>query len=220
MLRAESGAMTASVVTISTQIGSGGRRIARATAEKLRFRYYDWEVISQAASEAGVSPEVLAVATTERSPGFFERMMARLAGPGTGEDVATAPASTRLSMMTSEDYRQFLEHVVRELGSRGDAVIVNHSGQALLRDFPSVLKVLVTGSQPRRAARLAQAQDISPEAALRTVEDSDRQRADYFKRVYRLDWLSMPNYDLAINTDHISIDLAVDMVTAAAREMP
>jgi cytidylate kinase len=212
--------MTASVVTFSTQIGSGGSRIARTVAEKLRFRYYDWEVISQAANEAGVSPEVLAIATSERPPGFFERMMTRLAGLGAGEDLSTAAPSPRLSMMNSDDYRQFVEHVVRELGSQGDAVIVNHSGQMILKDAPGVLKVLITGSLERRTARLAQVQDREPEAARKTIENSDLQRADYFQRVYHVDWLSMRNYDLAVNTDHVSAELAVDMAAAAARELP
>ena len=79
--------MTANIVTFSNQTGAGGHAIARAVAEKLRFRYYDWEIISQAAAEAGVSPEVLAVAESEGSPGFLERMMARLAGLGVGDRI-------------------------------------------------------------------------------------------------------------------------------------
>jgi cytidylate kinase len=211
--------MTASVVTFCTQMGTGGSRIARAVAEKLRFRYYDWEVISQAASEAGVSPEVLAVATSERSPGFFERMMAHLAGPPGGDEVSTGPAQPRPSMLTSDDYRQFLDRVVRELGSRGDAVIVNHSGQAVLHGQPGVLKVLVTGSHDRRVERLAQSQGIDKAAARKLIEDSDQQRADYYKRVHRIDWLNMSNYDLALNVDHVQADLAVDMVATTARQM-
>jgi cytidylate kinase len=211
--------MTASVITFSTQMGTGGSRIARAVAEKLRFRYYDWEVISQAASEAGVSPEVLAVSTSERSPGFLERMMARLAGPAGGEEAATVPVPPRSNLLTSDDYRQFLDHVVQELGSRGDAVIVNHSGQAVLRDQPGVLKVLVTGGNKRRAQRLAEMRGTTVEDARKVIEESDRQRADYFKRVYHMDWLSMANYDLALNVDQVSTELAADMVATTARQM-
>jgi cytidylate kinase len=211
--------MTASVITFSTQMGTGGSRIARAVAEKLRFRYYDWEVISQAASEAGVSPEVLAVATSERAPGFLERMMARLAGPAASEEAATAPVLPRSNLLTSDDYRQFLDHVVQELGSRGDAVIVNHSAQAVLRGQPGVLKVLVTGGNQRRAQRLAQIRGTTIEDARKLIEDSDRQRADYFKRVYHMDWLNMANYDLALNVDQVSVELAADMVATTARQM-
>ena len=56
--------MGASIITFATLMGSGGTSISRAVAEKLRFRYYDWEIIARAAQEAGVSPEVLAVATS------------------------------------------------------------------------------------------------------------------------------------------------------------
>jgi cytidylate kinase len=212
--------MTASVVTFSTQIGSGGGRIARAVAEKLRFRYYDWEVISQAATEAGVSPEVLAVATSERPPGFFERMMSRLMGLGAGEEFSGQAAAPRMSMMNSEDYRQFLEHVVKELGAQGDAVIVNHSGQVILKDLPGVLKVLVTGSPERRAGRMAETMGRDPALARETVANSDKQRFDYFQRVYHVEWLSMRHYDLAINTDRVSAELAADMAATAARELP
>jgi cytidylate kinase len=211
--------MTASVITFSTQMGTGGSRIARAVAEKLRFRYYDWEVISQAASEAGVSPEVLAVATSERAPGFLERMMARLAGPAASEEAATVPVLPRSNLLTSDDYRQFLDHVVQELGSRGDAVIVNHSAQAVLRGQPGVLKVLVTGGNQRRAQRLSQMRGTTIEDARKLIEDSDRQRADYFKRVYHMDWLNMANYDLALNVDQVSVELAADMVATTARQM-
>jgi hypothetical protein len=200
-------------------MGTGGGRLARAVAEKLRFRYYDWEVISQAANEAGVSPEVLAVATSERSPGFFERMMARLAGPGESEEASGGPAPPRPNLLTSDDYRQFLDRVVRELGNRGDAVIVNHSAPAVLKDQPGVLKVLVTSAYERRAERLAQSQGTDVAAARKLIEDSDRQRADYYKRVYRIDWLNMGNYDLGLSVDHVAPELAIDMVAAAAREM-
>jgi cytidylate kinase len=200
-------------------MGSGGSSIARVVATKLRYRYYDWEVISQAAEEAGVSPEVFAVAAAERAPGFVERIMERLGSMTAGDE--PPPTSGRPSLfVSSDDYRQFLEHVVKELGSQGQAVIVNHSGQAVLRGVPGVLKVLTYGSKAKRAARLAQIQHADPAAVLKTITEADRQRSDYFKRVYHIDWLSSQNYDLVINTDHIAPDLAADMVGAAAKEMP
>lgn len=218
ILRLRGRTMTASVVTFSMQLGAGGRRIARGVAEKLRFRYYDWEVIAQAAAEAGVSPEVLAVATSERSPSFLERVMSRLAGPPSGESPASAEPLPS-SLLTSDDYSQFLDRVVQELGNRGEAVIVNHAAQVRLARLPGVLKVLVVGSQEQRARRLAQARGSGLASARKTLEDSDKQRTDFFKRVYHIDWLGMNNYDLALNTDLVSVELAVDMVAAAAREV-
>jgi hypothetical protein len=186
----------------------------------MRFRYYDWEIIARAAQEAGVSPEVLAVATSERPPGFFERVIGRLAGLVAGEEPppGTPPPA---SLLNSDDYRQFLENVVRELGSQGESVIVNRASHLILKDTPGVLKVLIHGSIERRSARFAAAQASRDLAAVRkTIEESDRQRVEYLKRVYHTDSLSSQQFDLAISTDHISQELAVDMIAASAREMP
>jgi hypothetical protein len=213
--------MTASVVTFSNQTAANGATIARAVAERLRFRYYDWEVMSQAAAAAGVSPEVIALATAQRAPTLFERMMRRLAAVGDEtEDVPLTPPASRPSVLTSEDYRQFIEQVVRELGRQGDAVIVGHASQAVLREAPGVLKVLLHGSVQRRAERLVANQGISPEQARTTIEGADRQRSDFFRRNYHIDWLDASRYDVALNTDRISTDLARDMIVAMAREVP
>jgi len=48
--------MAASVVTFTVQLGSGGFAIAHQVAEKLGFRYFDWEITSEAAARAGETP--------------------------------------------------------------------------------------------------------------------------------------------------------------------
>jgi cytidylate kinase len=212
--------MTASVVTFSIQVGSGGNAISRAVADRLGHRFYDWEIISQAAQEAGVSPEMLAVVTSERRPSFMERVLGRLAGFDVEDETAAVAAGASSTLLTSEDYRQFIEHVVQELGSQGEAVIVNRAGQVLLKDVPGVFRVLIYGSPERRAQRFASNQRRNIDDVRKMLADSDRQRGEYLKRVYHLDWLAGPNYDLAINTDRINHELAVDMIVTAAREVP
>jgi cytidylate kinase len=212
--------MSATIVTFSNQMGSGGSAISRAVAERLRFRYYDWEIIARAAQEAGVSPELLAIATSERAPGFFERMMSRLAGMVTSDMPPATEIPLSMNLLNSDDYRQFVEHVVRELGNQGEAVIVNRAGQLILKDKPGVLKVLIYGSPERRSHRFAEAQGLALASVRKTLADSDRQRSDYFKRLYHTDSLLCDHYDIAINTDFINGELARDMIATAAREMP
>lgn len=212
--------MTASVITFSTQVGAGGNAISRGVAERLGFRFYDWEIISRAAQEAGVSPEVLAVATSERRPSFIERVLGRLAGLDAEDEASSGVGSTTPNLLGSEDYRQFIEHVVMELGQQGEAVIVNRAAQVLLKDVPGVLRVLVHGSQEVRAQRVAVTQGRDIDEVRKVLSDSDHQRGEYLKRVYHVDWLSATAYDIALNTDRISQELAVDMVVAAAREVP
>lgn len=218
--------MPASVVTFTVQIGSGGYSIARAVAESLGFRYYDWEITSEAASRAGVSPDV--VAASERVPGFMERMMRRLvsASAVSGEEavtmIAPEPAilSAAVQSLNSDDYRQFIERVVAELAERGDAVIVGHAAQAILKKTSGTLKVLLYGSASARADRLAAEQKTSAEQAMQTMRQSDKDRSELFARVYKLNWLDASNYDLAFKTDHLPVEVAVQTVVATAKALP
>jgi cytidylate kinase len=215
--------MAASTVTFTVQVGSGGFSIARTVAERLGYRYYDWEVTSQAAEMAGVSPDV--VAASERVPGFLERVMRRLslAPVLPADEAAIEPAPSMVvsavQSLTSDDYRQFVERVVLELANGSEVVIVGHAAQAILRDKPGVFSVLILGDPKVRAERLAVEQKTTLEQAQSAIKQSDRDRDELFRRVYRIGWLDASVYDLCINTDVIDHDVAVDAVVAAVKAM-
>ncbi len=52
------------------------------------------------------------------------------------------------------------------------------------------------------------------------MKQSDKDRTELLRRVYHFDWLDAATYDLAINTDHLSLKYATDMILAAARDWP
>jgi cytidylate kinase len=218
--------LPANVIALSVQNGSGGYTIARRVAETLSFRYYDWEITSEAAQMAGVPPTDVVAA--ERVPSFFERTMRRLGAistmtmegsPGFAEP-SPALWSTALESLTSDDYRQFIEKVVRQLGATGEAVIVGHAGQYLLRDTPGVLKGFVHGSLPVRSGRHAVEQGISRDEATKMLTQSDKDRRNLLRSVYHFEWSDASLYDITLNTDRFSEDWCVDALVSAAREMP
>ena len=47
------------IVTISREYGSGGRDIAKLTAEKLGYQFYDQAIISTVAEATGLNPEYI-----------------------------------------------------------------------------------------------------------------------------------------------------------------
>jgi cytidylate kinase len=218
--------MPANVITLTVLNGSGGYAVAHHVADRLGLRYYDWEITSEAASRAGVNPsEVIAA---ERVPGFLERMMSRLGAVsamtvegGTGfADPSPAVWDTALKSLTSDDYRQVVEQVVEELANQGDAVIVGHAGQHILRERSNVLRVLISGSLGSRTERFALEQGIDFVKAEAMVKQSDKDRRDLLKRLYNFDWLNASAYDLTVNTDRLSTEFAADMIAAAAQALP
>ena len=46
------------IITITRQYGSGGHEIGEALAKKLGIGFYDKELISLAAKESGIAPEI------------------------------------------------------------------------------------------------------------------------------------------------------------------
>ena len=216
--------MTAKTVTFAVQIGSRGFDIARLVAEKLRFRYYDWEVTSRAAAEAGVSPQTVA-ASEQRSTGL-KRILEKLSAASSfvrdddtleGPNTATMEAAIRT--LTLDDYRVFIEGVVKNLGEEGNAVIVGHASQLVFKDEAGVLKVLICGSSKARAERLMQEEAMSKERALASVQSSDRERINFFKQVYKVDLLDASLYDITLNTDNLSPSAAGDLVVRTAESL-
>lgn len=218
--------MTASVIAMSVQAGSGGFNIAHHVAEQLGLRYYDWEITSEAAARAGVQPSDVMAA--ERVPGFFERMMRRLGavssvsieGGASFADPSPAVWDTAVASLNSDDYRPFIERVINELADQGHALIVGHASQHVLRDRPNVLRVLILGSEEVRAKRMAREQGIDEKTALTNIRTSDKDRADLLRKVYKFGWLDAGKYDLTINTDNVSTDVAIETILAAARSIP
>jgi cytidylate kinase len=213
--------MTANVVTFAIQLGSGGFDIARDIADKLGYRYLDSEVIAQAAALAGVSPDTVAAA--ERWPTFVERMLERLAlTTVVSEGVLPTPptANPATMMLTSADYRQLVEQVVQSLAAEGQCVIIGHAGQAILRNRPQVFKVLVHGSKERRTERYAIEQGIGAKEAMNQIKDADRQRIEFFKHVYNIDWLASSSYDMTINTDDVDRETAVSLIMTGILGVP
>ena len=209
------------VITLNVRLGSQGDSIGRLLADRLGFRYYDWEVTSSAAERAGVPPHV--IAASEQAKSFIERVLERLLATGVYDEeepvgrLSSTAMSSAITALGSREYRSFIERVVLELAGAGNAVIVGHASQAVLAYEPRVLKVLITGSAERRAQRLAEEESKDIDEARRMVRDSDEERRAFFKQTYNFDLLSADFYDLTFNTDHLSVEAIVDVIVSMAR---
>ena len=218
--------MGAKTITFTVQLGSSGFEIAREVAVRLCYQYYDWEVTSRAAAEAGVSREV--VESAEHMPSLIERLLDRLfsAGLSGGEDSpifyspSSATIGSALGTMTSDDYRRFIEGAVVEIAKRGQAVVVGHASNAVLKDQNDILKVLVCGSLEKRAERLADEEGVTVKEAEARLRRSDQERTHFFKHFYHLNWLDASRYNLTIDTNRLPLGNATNLVLTSAKAIP
>jgi cytidylate kinase len=59
--------------------------------------------------------------------------------------------------------------------------------------------------------------NVDEQTALKTVERTEGERLDWYKRFYETGWLTPWTYDLCINTDHLNPEQAAEVVLDFAR---
>jgi len=224
------------VVTMTGNIASGAREAGQAAARLLGIDFVDQQLMVQAAQRCGVT--IGAVAEhDERRGGFRERLAGLLRtflerSAVSGVDPLTGSAG--LEAILSRTYADMaLEHeepelsdqlylktmtvIIQELAARGDIVILGRGGQMILRDMPEALHVLCIAPKKLRAYRLAERQSIGLDEALRLTVESDRARAAYYRKFWKVELEDPKLYDLTIDTSRLSFEVAADLVATAAR---
>ena len=205
--------MACRVVCISRSLGSGGEEIGRIVAKELGFRYADDEIILRAAEKAGVSPKT--VAEAEHMPRLIERILESMAR--TPPDPEWWSGAALVASTDRSSYEGLIERVVRETGNEGDVVIVAHGASVPLAKMEGVLRVLVTASPEVRVQRLERDAELEESAAMKAIQESDRQRSEYLKRFYEVGRELPTHYDLVVNTDVLSVPLAAQLVASAGK---
>ena len=181
------------VVTMSSEIGSGASEIGAALAQRMTYRFVDREVISEAARRYGLVEAKLA-GLDERKPSLFQRFDTETRRYIVGTQAA-------LCAYALED----------------DVVLMGRGGQWLLRGIPHVLRVRVTAPLEVRVQRLAE-QGGGRQSLRRLLElarQDDAGRAGRTRYLYGIEIDDASLYDVIINTATLTVGTAVDMLAKA-----
>lgn len=202
------------VITISRQLGSGGREIGRRVADRLGIPYVDQEIVSRAAAMAGVSEDALSDAD-ERRPTLLTFIADLLARYPTAVELGI-PTVEIEPALGQDTFRRLIEDVIRDVASKGSAVIVGRGGQMILKGHPRAFHVHIHAPFDVRVKRVMERDALSRSEAERRVRESDRDRSGYIRTYYKADWQNPDLYALMINTAKLSTDTVVDLIVNAA----
>lgn len=227
------------IVTICGSLGSGARDIARLTAAKLGIDYVDQEILVEAARALGVSVDAVE-SRDERASSFGERLAAMLrsvlersaaasaADPTMGGgglevllsrtygEAAALPGDAPQALSDSR-YIETLTTIIGDLAKRGNIVIVGRGSQVILREREDALHVCCTAPLDFRVQAIARRDGVSEEEAARTVQVSDKNRAAFHRKYFKVDADDPCLYDLVIGTARFSQEEAADLIGVAAR---
>jgi cytidylate kinase len=148
------------IITISRLTGSGGREIATATAETLKFQFID-----------------------------------------------------RKAMV----YDEMARSAIDDLAASHNIVILGSGGQFLFAHVAASVHVQIVAPLPYRIARIMRTSQADRDGAEKIIEDRDREKEIFLKTLYGKDWRDPAYYDLVLNIDHFSNDVAVEIIVKAAQ---
>src|SRR5215471_8954478 len=171
------------IITISRLTGSGGREIATATADTLKFQFIDRKAMDD------VIDQQFPVRTEQLSRLKKDRKV----------------------------YDEMVRSAIAEIAAAHNVVILGSGGQFLFAHVAASLHVQIVAPLPYRIARIMRTAQVDRAQAERVIEDRDREKETFLGTLYSKDWRDPAYYDLVLNIDHFSNDVAVEIIVKAAQ---
>ena len=182
------------IITISRQYGSGGRLIGQKLAERLGIPFYDKELITLAAEESGFAENYVKEAGEYTPGGFLSSALSNRAFGPTNEDILW----------------EIQCRVISELAEKGPCVIVGRCADYVLRNMPNVLNVFIHSDMESKVRRVVEDYGVESDNVVELINKTDKRRANYYNYYTGMKWGRAENYHLALRTDCLGIDGAVD----------
>ena len=178
-----------SIIAISRGTFSGGEALAKRVAERLQYRCLSRERNLESAAQRYMVPAEELTAAMQKRPTFWERMV--------GERAA---------------YLAFVRAALCEEARGGRLVYHGYLGQFLLPGISHVISVRAIADTDFRIRAAQQQQDLAREDALAYIEKADKERRDWTRFLFEVDWDDAHLYDLVLNLSRMSLNAACETV--------
>lgn len=191
------------IITIGRQYGSGGRELGEKLAEKLGYKFYDQELVEMAAEKSNMHASILQQAdekpTNSLLYSIVTGMESRFLSP-----YYELPINDKLFIEQS--------NIIKSLGQEGNCVIVGRCADYVIESAKmQSIDLFIYASTEHKIERISAKHDLTPDKAKDKIKKVEKGRKAYYNYYSNKEWGNVSNYDLCINTSHISLDDAVDV---------
>lgn len=182
------------LITIDREYGSGARDIARKLAERLHWQLWDQKLTDEIARRMECDGKAVEELSERKDPLYYRLFKSFLRG--SFEGTLNAP---RLGMVDADCIRQVANQVVTFAAQTGNGVIVGRGSAYFLQDRTDVFHVFIYAPFETKVRRL-KAEGRSEKEAAVLVQTVDRDRADYIKQYFDMEWPARHLFHLMINS--------------------
>lgn len=166
------------IITIGREHGSQGKYIGELVAKTLNIPYYYKEMTALAAEESGLAEEYVSK-LNDNSPSIMYDLY-----------VSTTPVQEAIKAQ---------DKIIKKIADNGSCVIVGRAADYVLRDYKNIVKVFIYADKDYRIKKVSEMYGDSETKARKSINKSDKARANYYKSISGNEWGDMKNYDLCID---------------------
>lgn len=207
--------MTIRIITLEREYGSGGGAIAEKLAARLGWKLWDQLLTEEIARRMECECSAVEEHEEKRDPVYYRLLKAFMRGSFEGS--LNAP---RLKMVDTECVREVVQQMLPQIAEAGDCVIVGRGSAYYLGKRPDAFHVFIYAPFQDRVRRL-QLAGKSEKEAIELVDTVDRDRADFIKRYFDVDWPGRHRFHLMVNSgmgEEIAVELVLDAIARYAKQ--
>lgn len=195
------------VYTIGREFGSKGKEVARKLAEKLEIKYYDKELLAQAAKDSGFCEEIFENHDEKPTNSFLYSLVMDTYSAG------NYSATSFLDMPLN--HKVFLAQfdAIKNIADQEEnCVIVGRCADYALANHCDTVNVFIRADIDDRAKTVSKRLELKENKAKDLCLKKDKSRASYYNYYTSKKWGDARSYDLCLNTSKISVDECVDLI--------
>ena len=199
------------ILTIEREYGSGAAEIARKLADRLGWKLWDQLLTDEIARHMACGADEIKKHGERIDPLYYRLLKSFLRGSFEGN--LNTP---QMQMADAEGIRRVAEQLVMAAADEGNAVIVGRGSAYYLRDRSDSFHVFVYAPFEERVRRLQQ-EGKSEQEATKLAETVDRDRAEFIKQYFGIEWPARHFFHLMINStmgDAAVVQMVLDGVSA------
>lgn len=191
------------VVTFARGFGTGGKEIASKLAKDLGIHCYENRILSLASEMSGYPEEQFEEANEKL---IRQKGLAGLLGGMKRTKSSTYLA--RKDFVSNDELFECQSKIIEGLADSEDScVIVGKCADWVLRDHSDVVSVYIEAPRAFCVERTMENMKCDEETANKTIEETDKFRADYYKYYTHGNyWTNPVNYDMTLNSEKMGID--------------
>ncbi len=202
------------IITISRELGSGGRTIGKLVANHMGIPYYDRELIDEAAKESGLSLEHIEKYEQAATNSFLYNLVM-----GSSYGYGILQRANNQTLPLTEQIYLAQQKVIEKYARAGSCVIVGRCADHILKDRNDLLRVFIYSDMDKRLERSIGAYGMSKETAREEIERSDRERSRHYSTFTDRKWGDRHNYDVMLNSGAIGYENCAKIISSMAETL-